>query len=97
MEALGLSDLSEAERLVIAAIGILQEKLGASEFVPSKEIIQQELCINMSAPTFYNALSELLRRKTIEVPLGRKKGVISSLLNLQASMEAYLFLIPNNV
>ena len=57
MEAdLGLSDLSEAERLVIAAIGILQEKLGASEFVPSKEIIQQELCINMSAPTFYNAL-----------------------------------------
>ena len=72
---LGLSDLSEAERLVIAAIGILQEKLGASEFVPSKAIIQQELCVNMSAPTFYNALSELLRRKTIEVPLGRKKGL----------------------
>ena len=76
MEAdLGLSDLSEAERLVIAAIGILQEKLGASEFVPSKAIIQQELCSNMSAPTFYNALSKLLRRKTIEVPLGRKKGL----------------------
>ena len=48
----GLSELSEAERLVIAAIGLLQEKLGASEFVPSKAIIQQELCINMSAPTF---------------------------------------------
>ena len=72
---LGLSDLSEAERLVLAAIGILQEKIGVSEFVPSKEIINQELCAKMSAPTFYKALSELLRREKIEVPLGRKKGL----------------------
>ena len=37
MEAdLGLSDLSEAERLVIAAIGILQEKLGASNLFRRK-------------------------------------------------------------
>ena len=41
MEAdLGLSELTEAERLVVAAISSLQEKLDASEYVPSKAIMK---------------------------------------------------------
>jgi uncharacterized protein (DUF2267 family) len=72
---LGLSDLSEAERLVVAAISILQQRLPASEFVPTRAIMQQELCSKMTAPTFYRALKELLRREAIAVPEGRKKGL----------------------
>jgi len=72
---LGLSDLSEAERLVVAAISILQQRLSESEFVPTRAIMQQELCAKMTVPTFYRALKELLRREAITIPEGRKKGL----------------------
>lgn len=72
---MGLSDLSEPERLVVAAISSLQEKLDETEFVPSKAIMQHELCAKIPAPTFFRALKELLRTDTISMPEGRKKGL----------------------
>ena len=72
---LGLADLSEAERLVVAAISSLQEKLDETEFVPTKAIMQHELCAKIPAPTFFRALKELLRTDTIAMPEGRKKGL----------------------
>ena len=72
---MGLSDLSEPERLVVAAIISLQEKLDEAEFVPSKAIMQHELCAKIPAPTFFRALKELLRTDTISMPEGRKKGL----------------------
>ena len=76
MEAdLGLCELTEAERLVVAAISSLQEKLDASEYVPSKAIMKHELCAKIPAPTFFRALKELLRRGSLSMPEGRKKGL----------------------
>ena len=72
---MGLSDLSEPERLVVAAISSLQEKLDEAEFVSSKAIMQHELCAKIPAPTFFRALKELLRTDTISMPEGRKKGL----------------------
>lgn len=72
---MGLSDLSEPERLVVAAISSLQEKLDETEFVPSKAIMQHELCAKIPAPTFFRALKELLQTDTISMPEGRKKGL----------------------
>lgn len=76
MEAdLGLSDLSETERLVVAAISSLHENVEVVDYVPTKAIMRHELCAGIPAPTFFRALKELLQRQVIAMPKGRKKGL----------------------
>ena len=71
---------------MVAAISILQQSTSI-KFVPTRAIMQQELCSKMTAP-FYKY--KIIAERSNWIPEGRKK-VISSLLNLKERL-APLFL-----
>lgn len=72
---IGLSDYTVTEKNIISALAQLQTNKGFDCYVASKKIKAHQLCCDISNPSFFRALKNLLRRGLLTLPADRKKGL----------------------
>lgn len=70
---LGLDNLSEPERRVLSAISMAIGETKKS--VNSRDVKSNTICRDLTDPTYYRALKNLVKSGYIEVVEGRKTGI----------------------
>lgn len=72
---LGLQDMSVAEKAILSALTNLHQGEKGNAFIASKRIRAHDLCKDLPNPTFFRALSTLVKQGYLTLPDGRAKGL----------------------